>query len=122
MLGKRYERKNLILLAGPIYAAAFLLLVVHSIAGVAVISVVETAVGTLWLFNMYNYTSVAYPTRLRAVGTGWTDGVAHLGTFLGPLLISNLFTWTAANGYYGGSSGWRCPARCGRRCSSGASG
>jgi hypothetical protein len=66
-----------------------------------VISVVETAVGTLWLFNMYNYTSAAYPTRPRAVGTGWTDGIAHLGTFLGPLLISNLFVWTAANGYYG---------------------
>lgn len=92
----------LFLLAGTVYAAAFLLLlVVHSIAGVAVISVVETAVGTLWLFNTYNYTSAAYPTRLRAVGTGWTDGIAHLGTFLGPLLISNLFVWTAANGYYG---------------------
>jgi len=102
LFGERFERKNLILLAGIVYAAAFLLLlVVHSIAGVAVISVVETAVGTLWLFNMYNYTSAAYPTRLRAVGTGWTDGIAHLGTFLGPLLISNLFVWTAANGYYG---------------------
>ena len=51
MLGERYERKNLILLAGTIYAAAFLLPL-----------------------------------------------VVHLGTFLGPLLISNLFTWTAANG------------------------
>jgi hypothetical protein len=78
MLGERYERKNLILLAGTIYAAAFLLLlVVHPIAGVAVISVAETAVGTLWLFNVYNYTSAAYPTRLRAVGTGWTDGPAR---------------------------------------------
>jgi hypothetical protein len=54
MLGERYERKNLILLAGTSYAAAFLLPL-----------------------------------------------VVHLGTFLGPLLISNLFTWTAANGYYG---------------------
>ena len=54
MLGERYERKNLILLAGTIYAAAFLLPL-----------------------------------------------VVHLGTFLGPLLISNLFTWTAANRYYG---------------------
>ena len=39
MLGERYERKNLILLVGTIYAAFLLLLVVHPIAGVAVISV-----------------------------------------------------------------------------------
>jgi MFS transporter, putative metabolite:H+ symporter len=75
--------------------------VVHSTAGIAVISIVTTAFGFLWLFNMYNYTSAAYPTRLRSVGTGWTDGVGHLGTLLGPLLISTLFTSTAAHGYYG---------------------
>ncbi|HLH84836.1 MAG TPA: MFS transporter [Trebonia sp.] len=102
LLGERYERKSIILVAGTVYAVAFLLLlVIHSVAGVAVISVVTTAMGTLWLFNMYNYTSAAYPTRLRSVGTGWTDGIGHLGTFLGPLLISTLFTATAAHGYYG---------------------
>jgi hypothetical protein len=39
--------------------------------------------------------------RHAPAAAGWTDGIAHLGTFLGPLLISNLFTWTAANRYYG---------------------
>jgi putative MFS transporter len=100
--GERFERKNIIMIAGIVYAAGFLLLLlVHSTAGVAAISVVTTAFGFLWLFNMYNYTSAAYPTRLRSVGTGWTDGVGHLGTLLGPLLISTLFTSTAAHGYYG---------------------
>ena len=102
LFGERYERKTIILTTGIVYAAAFLcLLFVHSLVGVAVISVITAGMGMLWLFNMYNYTSAAYPTRLRAVGTAWTDGIGHLGTFLGPLLISTLFTSTAAHGYYG---------------------
>ena len=51
--------------------------------------------------NVYNHTSAAYPTRLRSVGTGWTDGVGHLGTFLGPLVIGPLFALTAAHNNYG---------------------
>ena len=36
-----------------------------------------TAVGvTLWLWSMYVYIPQSYPTRMRALGTGWTDGVA----------------------------------------------
>jgi MFS family permease len=48
-----------------------------------------------------NYTAAAYPTRPRSVGTGWTDGVGHLGAFLGPPVIGALFTATAGHGSYG---------------------
>jgi MFS transporter, putative metabolite:H+ symporter len=102
LLGERFERKYIVLIAGVVFAAALmLLLVVHSTVGIAAISIATVCMNFVWLFNMYNYTSAAYPTRLRSIGTGWTDGVGHFGTFLGPLVISVLFTATAADGHYG---------------------
>lgn len=103
LVGERFERKYLILIAGTVFAAVFLLLLVFSAtkAAVAVLLIVAASSGSLWLMNMYNYTAAAYPTRLRSVGTGWTDGVGHLGTFLGPPVIGVLFTTTAAHGNYG---------------------
>src|SRR6516162_8270923 len=57
--------------------------------------------GYLWLFNMYTYTAVAYPTGIRSVGTGWTDGFGHVGSMISPLIIGALFTATASAGYIG---------------------
>jgi MFS family permease len=54
------------------------------------------AIGTsLWLFNMYTYTANAFPTRLRSVGTGWTDGIGHLGAWLGPVIAGHLYGVTS---------------------------
>ena len=100
--GERYERKNIIMVAGAIFTVEMLLLlVVHSAAGMAILIIVGQCAGMMWLFNMYNYTAAAYPTRLRSVGTGWTDGVGHIGTILGPLAIGPLYAATAAHGHYG---------------------
>jgi len=55
----------------------------------------------LWIFNMYTYTAVAYPTRIRSVGTGWTDGFGHVGSIVSPLIVGALFTATAHVGYIG---------------------
>ena len=46
------------------------------IAGFFVLSRIGVS---LWLFNLYNYTAVAYPTRIRATAFAWTDGLGHLG-------------------------------------------
>lgn len=100
--GERFERKNLVLAAGAVFAAIMLLLlVVDSMAGMAILIVIGQCAVTLWLFNLYNYTSAAYPTRLRSVGTGWTDGVGHLGTVIGPLAIGPLYAITAEHGHWG---------------------
>jgi putative MFS transporter len=105
-LNERVERKSLIL-AGAIVASAGLLLTFavgtfwHSLPLLAVASSVVTAGLYVWLFNMYTYTAVAFPTRIRSVGTGWTDGFGHVGAILSPLIIAPLFTATAASGYYG---------------------
>jgi len=40
----------------------------------------------LWLWSMYVYIPQCYPTRMRALGTGWTDGVGHLGAWGGVLI------------------------------------
>lgn len=50
---------------------------------------------------MYTYTAVAYPTRIRAAATGWTDGFGHLGAMVSPLIVGALFTATAGIGYIG---------------------
>ena len=47
---------------------------------VIMVCYIISRVGTgLFLFNLYNYTAVAYPTRIRAVAFAWTDGLGHLG-------------------------------------------
>ena len=57
-----------------------------------------STVGTiLLLWSMYVYIPINYPTRMRSLGTGWTDGVGHLGAWGGVLLArSNLHRGCAA--------------------------
>lgn len=105
VLRERVERRTIAMVGGLIAAFAFLLLLlVHDKVGVAALVLIASPVGqTLWLFTMYNYTAAAYPTRLRSVGTGWTDGVGHLGSLTAPLVAGPLFVATAAAG---GSWAW----------------
>jgi ABC-type thiamin/hydroxymethylpyrimidine transport system permease subunit len=60
-----------------------------------ILSIVFTGAASLWLFAMYNYNSASYPTRIRAVATGWTDGVGHLGGIIGLIPVGYLFAATA---------------------------
>ncbi len=102
--GERFERKTWMLVSSLLYTVAFLLLFVfpHSFAAQAFLISLATPAAGVWLFTAYNYTSAAYPTRVRSVGTGWTDGVGHLGTIVGTsLLVGRLFAWTSDHSYYG---------------------
>ena len=49
--------------------------------------------GGLWLFNLYNYTAVAYPTRIRSTAFAWTDGLGHLGAWGAVTLLGPLYVW-----------------------------
>lgn len=102
-LQERVERRTVAMVGGLLAAAAFLLLlVVEGNTGVAILVIIASPIGqTLWLFTMYNYTAAAYPTRLRSVGTGWTDGVGHLGALVTPVIAGPLLFSTMANGAYG---------------------
>ena len=105
-LNERVERRAVIL-AGAFVACLGLALVFlvgevwHSLAALSIAAVILNAGAYLWLFNMYTYTAVAYPTRIRSVGTGWTDGFGHLGSMISPLIVGALFTATASLGYIG---------------------
>src|SRR5215469_11555704 len=105
-LNERIERRFLIL-AGAVLASAGLCLVLgtgavwHSVLILTAAGVLASAGIYLWLFNMYTYTAVAYPTRIRSVGTGWTDGFGHVGSIVSPLIVGALFTATASAGYIG---------------------
>jgi hypothetical protein len=48
---------------------------------------------------MYVYIPINYPTRMRSLGTGWTDGVGHLGAWGGVLLCGQVFLAAAPLGW-----------------------
>ncbi|MBE3556019.1 MAG: MFS transporter [Firmicutes bacterium] len=102
LFGERIERRALVMGAGILFALMTLALyVVPGTIGVSVLVILSNAPVILWLFNMYNYTANAYPTRLRSVGTGWTDGIGHLGSIAGPLIAGYFFATTASAGHIG---------------------
>ncbi len=102
VLGESVERRKTILVAALVNAAALIALYfIHSVAAAYVLISFSWGAETVWLFSMYNYTAASYPTRVRATGTGLTDGVGHLGAVFGPLIAGALFAATADIGYLG---------------------
>ena len=105
-LNERVERRAVIL-AGAVVACLGLALVFlvgevwHSLPALSIAAVILNAGAYLWLFNMYTYTALAYPTRIRSVGVGWTDGFGHPSAMVSPLIIGALFTATADLKYIG---------------------
>jgi MFS family permease len=101
--GEKYERKTWALGSGIAFGVLIsLILFFTGSFFLTLVAIVSVAFVDGWLFTMYNYTSAAYPTRLRSVGTGWTDGVGHLGSIVGTsLLVGRLFAWTLDDSYAG---------------------
>lgn len=101
-LGESVERRAVILASAIITAAMLTVLYfVHTVVASYVLVTLSWGATEVWLFSMYNYTAASYPTRLRATGTGLTDGVGHLGAVFGPIVAGWLFTSTAAFGHAG---------------------
>ena len=103
---ERFERRTLILVGAVIFALSFVIIWVFSyvdqINAMQYVGWGLSGVGSaLWLFNMYNYTSAAYPTRLRSTATGITDGLGHLGAIFGPVIVVALGDATSKHGFYG---------------------
>jgi MFS family permease len=102
MLGERVERRTVILCAGVMTVVMLAVFYyVHTLTASYVLVTLSWGATTVWLFSMYNYTAASYPTRLRATGTGLTDGIGHLGAAFGPIVAGWLFTSTAAYGHAG---------------------
>lgn len=91
-LGERVERRDVLCAMGMLFAASWLVIYLNPTLTVIVIFYALSRVGTgLWLFNLYNYTAVAYPTRIRSVAFAWTDGLGHLGAWAGVTLLGPLY-------------------------------
>jgi MFS family permease len=91
-LGERVERRDVLFFMALLFAGSWLVIWLAPSLPVIVICYALSRVGTgLWLFNLYNYTAVAYPTRIRAVAFAWTDGLGHLGAWAGVTLLGPLY-------------------------------
>ena len=91
-LGEGVERRDVIAVMATLFAACWL--VAWAVPSLAVIAgcYIISRIGTgLFLFNLYNYTAVAYPTRIRSVAFAWTDGLGHLGAWGGVTLLGPLY-------------------------------
>jgi MFS family permease len=95
-IGDRLERRWTQLIGAVFYAVGYFVMWtgVHNAAAVYVGYSVSLVGVTLWLWSMYVYIPQNYPTRMRALGTGWTDGVGHLGAWGGVLIAGALFSLT----------------------------
>jgi putative MFS transporter len=102
LLGEAVERRIIILISAIITASMLAVMYyVHTVVASYVLVTLSWGATEVWLFSMYNYTAASYPTRLRATGTGLTDGIGHLGAVFGPIVAGWLFTSTAAFGHAG---------------------
>ena len=91
-LGERVERRDVLCFAALLFAAAWIVIYLHPTLPVIAAFYAISRVGTgLYLFNLYNYTAVAYPTRIRSIAFEWTDGLGHLGAWGGVTLLGPLY-------------------------------
>lgn len=100
-ISERIERKTSIAAAGVLMCVGALVFYYfpHSFAWLTTATAITSIAAGVFITNLYNYTASAYPTRVRSVGTGWTDGVGHAGAVAGPLIAGALFAVTASNNH-----------------------
>jgi MFS family permease len=103
VLGERIERKTLVFAAGVMMCVggAIFYLQPRSYAALVIGSVILNGGVGSFLSNMYNYTATAFPTRLRTIGVGWTDGIGHAGAVAGPLIAGQFYALTASRNHWG---------------------
>jgi putative MFS transporter len=95
-IGDRFERIYIQLVGAMVYAGAWWgIYAVHDTPALSVLYCVQEAGLVLWLWNMYIYIPTNFPTRMRSLGTGWTDGVGHLGAWGGTVGAGAIFSATA---------------------------
>ena len=91
-LGENVERRDVIALMATLFAACWIVAWVVPNLWVIALCFIVSRIGTgLFLFNLYNYTAVAYPTRIRSMAFAWTDGLGHLGAWGGVTLLGPLY-------------------------------
>ena len=98
--GDRFERRWVQLVGAILFAGGWWgMYEVHNTPALVTMYFV-LGIGTiLWLWSMYVYIPANFPTRMRSLGTGWTDGIAHLGAWAGVLIAGQLFVVLAPRNF-----------------------
>ena len=100
LVGDRVERKWTQLVGAIVFAGCWYgLYNVHNTPGVVVLFMGVNVGLVLWLWSMYVYIPANFPTRMRGLGTGWTDGLGHMGAWGGVLLCGVVFSAAAPLGW-----------------------
>jgi MFS family permease len=91
-LGESVERRDTLCVMGVVFAMAWIVAYLYPYPMVMATCVIIGRICTsLFLFNLYNYTAVSFPTRIRSVAFAWTDGLGHLGAWAGVTLTGPLY-------------------------------
>jgi predicted MFS family arabinose efflux permease len=102
LIGEAVERRTSIVVSACLFCGAmYVLYCNHGLVAAFILSAVAWGTMTVWLFNMYNHTTLSYPTRLRATGVGLTNGLGRLGSVFGPLIAGVLFAGPAFSSHAG---------------------
>ena len=92
LFGQRFERRWTQMVGGFLFAGAYWgMYASHSRPALTTWFILANVGGILWLWSMYVYIPNNFPTRMRSLGTGWTDGIGHLGAWGGVLIAGQLF-------------------------------
>ena len=82
--GDRFERRWVQLFGAILFAGGWWgVYEIRNTAGMVTMYLIAGVGGILWLWSMYVYIPNNFPTRMRSLGTGWTDGIGHLGAWGG---------------------------------------
>ena len=98
--GDRFERRWVQLFGAILFAGGWWgVYEIRNTAGMVTMYLIAGVGGILWLWSMYVYIPNNFPTRMRSLGTGWTDGIGHLGAWGGVLIAGQLFLATAPRNF-----------------------
>ena len=100
LLGERVEPKYTQLVGAIMFAGGWWgVYATHTTPALVTFFIVATVGTTLWQFSMWAYIPGNYPTRMRSLGTGWTESVGHVGASGGVLLSGVVFAAAAPLGW-----------------------
>ncbi len=91
-LGEKVERRDVLLAMALLFSVGWGIMYLWPTTNGFIVGYILSRIGTaLFLFNLYNYTAVAFPTRIRSVAFAWTDGLGHLGAWVGVTSLGPLY-------------------------------
>lgn len=92
VVGERFERRDVCLFFAVVFTVCMAAMYVWPNKIVFdTFGILGSISASQWLFNMYNYTAVSYPTRVRAAGVGMSDGIGHIGAWAGAQVASTFY-------------------------------